>query len=101
MGLDSRVSWRRQSGRVEVGKQNPVFLSFFALLFFSYLFFLRICPSLGEGVEKTNMRPTHTSYSGLLGACQYSVFNFNCQHVLTLLLTLLLSLYYIFTLMMS
>lgn len=22
------------------------------------------------------MRPTHTSYSGLLGACQYSVFNF-------------------------
>lgn len=45
------------------------------------------------------MRPTHTSYSGQLGACQY--LTFNCQHGLTLLM-LLLSLYYIsFTLMTS
>lgn len=58
-------------GKGVIDKQNPVFLSFFAF------FFSRICfSSLGEGVKKTNMRPTYTSYSGLLGACQYSVFHF-------------------------
>lgn len=85
------VSW--QTG------QNTVFLSFFASFFFILIcFFLQVVPSLGDGVEKTNMQPTHASYSGLLGACQYSVFN--CQLGLTLLTLLLLSLYYIsFTLM--
>lgn len=47
-----------------------------SLLFYLYLFFLLVVPSLGDGVEKTNMQPTHTSYSGLLAACQYSVFDF-------------------------
>lgn len=57
--------------------QNPVFLSFFAAFFFlSLSVFLQVFPSLGDGVEKTNMHPTHTSYSGLLGACQYSAFQF-------------------------
>lgn len=60
-----------------VSWQTEPSLSLFLCLFFvSHLFFLQVFPFLGEGVEKTNMRPTHTSYSGQLGACQYSVFNF-------------------------
>lgn len=51
-------------------------LSLLPYFFFYHLIFLQVFPSLGEGVEKTNMRPTHTSYSGHLGACRYSVFNF-------------------------
>lgn len=76
MGLDSQLVVKEDKGRGELGKQNPVFLSFLCVFFPSYLFMRQVFQSLGEGVEKTNMRPTHTSYSGQLRACQYSVLTF-------------------------
>lgn len=48
-----------EEGGEGVKLANRTRLSLFLCLFFPVFPFLRVFPSLAEGVKKTNMRPTH------------------------------------------